>query len=384
MKTGVNIALDIGTTTLEAALLRGREILCETKCRNEQRKFGLDVMSRLTYCQKNGVAPLRDSVINRVNDLICEMLVKAQVAKADCMYIAGNTVMLHFFYGEDCSGLFAYPYRPAFLSKDETDAGIAGIKNVDRLVCVPCISPFVGADTVSGLTALEKPENGRFNLLVDLGTNAEIVLFSENRFVCTSAAAGPCFEGGGISCGMSAGPGSVSSYDSDGTFEVIGNTEPKGICATGLIDILAYLLNSNLLDETGRLSDECFYITKQIKITQNDVRNFQLAKSAVYTGISSLLNKEKISCNDVGKLYIAGGFSDKMNIANACKLGLFPKGLAEKAIFVNNSCLTGLKEMAAFGLPDFEKITNAETIDLSQEPSFVTNYTKNLSFVKNP
>jgi len=189
--------------------------------------------------------------------------------------------------------------------------GLSGVKTV---VSLPGISAFVGSDIVAGMEYTGLPEKGTHRLLLDLGTNAEIALFSEKGILCTAAAAGPCFEGANISCGMSASPGAVCAVTMDGVCTVIGGGEAKGLCATGLIDAITMGVRQELIDETGYIEDESMEICPGVTLTQKDIREFQLAKSAIRAGMECLIRKAGISFADISHLFVAGGFSSGLNV----------------------------------------------------------------------
>ncbi len=367
--------LDIGTTTLAMALLSldEKKIVKVITRTNPQRTFGADVMTRIDYCRKNGVSELQNILINEINKMIDVF----NVSEALKMYVSGNTTMLHLFSGVDCSSMGVAPYTPVFL--DSRTVNFDKIKCVREIVTLPSISSFVGADLVAGLNFTEMPSKGKYNLLVDLGTNAEIILYSENKILCTSAAAGPCFEGANISCGMSAVDGAISAYRK-GKIETIGNVSPKGICGTGLVDIIALLLSDGTIDKTGFMECEECEISENVFVNQSDIRQYQLAKSAVYSAILSLIRNENISFDDIEKMYISGGFSDKLNIQNAVKTGLIPDELKDKCESINNSSLLGTVRYA-FEENDLSSITEkAEYIDLSSDKYFSDLFIENMMF----
>ncbi len=373
----VCLALDIGTTTLALALvsLNTNEIIKVITRTNPQRTFGADIMSRIDYCTKNGTEKLHTTLISEINKMIADFKLTDEVM----LYVSGNTTMLHLFFGIDCSAIGVAPYTPVFLESKHESAkklGLAGVKEVESL---PSIAAFVGADLVAGLNLVEMPQKNKYNLLIDLGTNAEIVLFSEKSVLCTSAAAGPCFEGANISCGMSATNGAVYSY-SDGIVKTIGNAAPKGICGTGLIDIIAGLIANKTIDKTGFMECGEFKIADGVHLSQADVRQFQLAKSAVFSAIVTLLNTEKISSDSIGNIYISGGFSAKINIANAVKTGLLPDVFFEKYIPVNNSSLLGTVKYACEKNDLSVYTKNAAYVDLSTTPDFSDLYIENMMF----
>ena len=370
--------LDIGTTTLALALvsLDKKEIIKVKTATNPQRAFGGDVLTRIEYCNNNDVSELQTCLINKINEMIDDI----GVSTANTMYVSGNTTMLHIFFGVDPSSMGVSPYTPIFIESKEINANEIGIKNIKKVISLPCISAFVGADLVAGINCALFPENNKYNLLVDLGTNAEIVLYNKNELYCTSAAAGPCFEGANITCGMSATDGAIYSYSNSGSYETINNTQPKGICGTGLIDIIAVLLEKGIIDETGYMDCEEYFIANNIKITQKDIRQFQLAKSAVYSGLTAILREKEVSFKTIENLFISGGFSAKINIENAVKTGLLPRELKDKIIVLNNSSLLGSVKYACNKNDLSFYLKNAEYIDLSMNENFSNLFIENMEF----
>ncbi len=369
------LALDIGTTTLALALIdteNGR-ITKTVTCTNPQRAFGDDVISRIDFCSKNGVALLKNTLIEKINEMVNSL----GIAEIPRLYASGNTTMLHLFLGVDCSGMGVSPYTPVFLESRTLKAH--GIERVKEVITLPCISAFTGADIVSGLNVTSFPQNGKYSLLVDLGTNAEVVLFSENKILCTSAAAGPCFEGAGITHGMSAVEGAIYSY-SKGNIKTVGDIHPRGICATGLVDIIASCLDDMTIDKTGFMECEEFSVTESVFLTQKDVREFQLAKSAVYSAIAVLMKKADVSFDEIEKMYISGGFSSALNIENGVKAGLIPSPLKEKCTPLSNSSLLGTVKYA-IKKNDLSQFTEkACFIDLSEDEDFSRLFLDNMMF----
>lgn len=369
------LALDIGTTTLALVLVSvdsGNIIRVTTK-NNPQRVFGADVMSRIEYCRKNGIDALQQPLIDVVNYMISEL-----DAEGLDIFVSGNATMLHTLLGVDCSSIGVAPYTPSFLESKTLSGEALGL-NVRVAVTLPSIHSFVGADIVAGMNYVGFPQEGEYNLLVDLGTNAEIALFDKGGVICTSAAAGPCFEGASISCGMSASDGAVYAYR-DGKAETVGNMPAKGICGTGLVDIVAELLKNGTLDETGFMEAESFPIADGVEITQADVREYQLAKSAVYSAILTLIKEKGITPDDIENVFISGGFSAKINIRNAAATGLLPQELEEKCIAVNNSSLLGTVKYACEKNDLAPILNNARYTDLSQSADFSDLFIKNMMF----
>lgn len=367
--------LDIGTTTLALALvsLDEKEIIKVTTRTNPQRIFGADVMTRIDYCSKNGVNELQNILLDEINKMI-DVFDISEVSK---MYVSGNTTMLHIFFGVDPSPMGTAPYSPVFLESKQ--AKTDKIKRVKEIISLPSFSAFVGADLVAGINYTEMPSEGKYNLLIDLGTNAEIILYSEERIFCSSAAAGPCFEGANISCGMSAVDGAISAYGK-GKIETIGNAPAKGICGTGLIDLIAELISDGTIDETGFMESEEFEVAENISLTQGDIRQYQLAKSAIYSAVLTLLNKGKITFEQIERAYISGGFSAKINISNAVRTGLIPKEVKDKCVPINNSSLLGTVKYAT-EQNDLSVFTEkAEYIDLSSDKYFSDLFIENMMF----
>lgn len=378
----VVLCLDIGTSTLALAKISKTDgkILRHSTQTNAQRVFGADIISRIDYCKKNSVTPLKEALINQINIMLEEI----DASKPCPLFVSGNTCMLHFFFGRDASSLGAYPYTPVFLEGQSISGEALGLKNITEAISIPCISAFVGADLTAGLNFVEKPKDNKYNILVDLGTNAEILLFSKDKLLCTSAAAGPCFEGGNISCGMSASDGAIYSFsiDENGNkkYKTIGNSSPEGICGTGLFDIVAELLKESIIDETGYMSEEEFKINEAVSFSQKDVRQFQLAKSAVHSAITTLMKLENISFDDIDTLYISGGFSQELNINNAIFTGLLPEEAKGKIKVLNNTSLSGTIKFALNGKNPLDEFKNIEYIDLSTNPDFSESFINNMDF----
>lgn len=372
----VCFALDIGTTTLALALVsldENRIIRVLTRT-NPQRVFGADVLSRIEYCRKNGAKLLQKTVIDEINRMTDEFDVTAEK-----LYVSGNTTMLHLFFGEDCTSLGVSPYTPVFLGSRRVSADELSVKNVSEIISLPNISAFAGADIVAGLNYVGFPQTEKYNILIDLGTNAEIVLFSRKKILCTAAAAGPCFEGANISCGMSATDGAIYSYK-NGSPGIIGNVSAKGICATGLVDIISELIKREIIDETGYMYCEKYEVAENVCITREDVRQYQLAKSAVYSALVTLLKTENISFSDIEKVYIAGGFSEKLSISDAIATGLLPLELQSKYVALNNTSLLGTVRFAC-EQNDLSFVDIAEFADLAENPVFTELFIENMKFL---
>ncbi len=377
---GDMLVLDMGSTTLVMALLDGtkREVKQIVSRTNPQLTIGADVISRIAYCTEHTVSSAQAMVVDEVNRMIASF----GAPLIDTMVVAGNATMLHIFFGADCSTLGVFPYRAVFLEEKRVFARDIGVLGVEHIVSLPSFHTFVGADLVAGVSGLPMPDAGKYNLLVDLGTNAEVVLYSSERILCTAAAAGPCFEGGNISCGMSATDGAIQSFSLDGhkaSYETIGGKDAVGICGTGLIDIVCALLRAEIIEESGYMEED-YRITKNILLTKKDVREVQLAKSAICSAIQALIIGEGLSFDDIDTLYISGGFSTKLNLENARRLGLFPAVLANRCVPMHNTCLNGLVGYA-YGSRDLSRLQKKATyIDLSASEVFSRLFMENMAF----
>ena len=373
------LALDIGTTTLALALVSfdEKKVIRVVTATNPQRVYGADVMSRIEYCQTHSVRDLQDALIAEINRMIGELGVSA-----DTMYVSANVTMLHTLLGVDCTSIGVFPYTPAFLERKKVTADALGIKGVRAVITLPSVASFIGADIVAGLNLIGLPDDGKYNLLIDLGTNAEIVLYSSKSGIATSAAAGPCFEGANISCGMGATAGAIYSFGLNyghAEYKTIGDVTPRGICGTGLIDIISELLKNGIIDESGYMDGD-YPLCEDIYLSADDVRQYQLAKSAVYSAILSLMKTEGIGFEDISKMYISGGFSAKINISHATSTGLLPRELTQKAEVLNNSSLQGTVKYACKS-GDIESFADMiKYVDLSENPYFTELFIKNMMF----
>ena len=370
------LCLDLGTTTMVLALVSDDGKIIKTVTRNNpQRAFAADVMSRIEYASKYGTEELKRAVTDEINSMIESL----GIAFTDKLYVAGNTTMLHLLSGTDPSSMGKAPYTPVFIEEKTIHGKAVGIEKAGEVILTEGISAFVGADVVAGLGYVKEPEDGKYNFLVDLGTNAEVVLYSKDKLYCTAAAAGPCFEGVNISCGMSATEGAIYSCTEYGCM-VVGNGEAKGICATGLIDAMAIMKRHEVIDETGFMEEGEYPLKDGVSITQGDVRQFQLAKSAICSAMEALTKKAGIGFESIDKVYVAGGISAKINFNNALNVGLLPKECEGKTVGVNNSCLLGIAKYAT-EKNDLSRFTKmAEYVDLATDVYFQDLFIENMGF----
>lgn len=356
-------AFDIGTTTVAYYIYSLPEgVLAESGCfENAQRKFGADVISRISYAEAFGKEKLTEAIVSQINSI-------KENFKPEFSVVTGNTVMLHFYTGLDPSGIARFPFTPQSLFGSRF-----GGDYIPR-----CISPFIGADAYCAVIASEMTKTDEPSLLLDLGTNAEIALWDGKRLLCTSAAAGPCFEGYGLSRGMSAADGAISkAFVANGRicYETIGQKPPVGFCGSGITDAIAALLDLGEITENG-LSENDIYIGN-IPVTQDDIRQIQTAKAAVAAGIEILCGKSEAKPK---KLYVAGGFGSSLNPKSAARIGLIPKELSENCIQLGNAAAAGAQMMLLdkklMKNPDF----TAETVELSGNREFSESFIKHMGF----
>lgn len=407
-KDGFYFAVDIGTTTLAAELYHGpdgRRAAGAVRS-NPQGIFGADVLSRINAALKGHGPELRGLIAGALEEMIREMALEAGAGSEEIRggAVSGNTAMLHLLWGEDVSPLAAMPFQARRLFGEEAGAGEIGISGFPDtgVYLSPCISAYVGADITAGLLVCGMAEKEETGLLVDIGTNGEMVLCRGGRLTACSTAAGPAFEGAGISMGMRAFQDAVAAVTyQNGGFEIrtIGGGEPRGLCGSGLIDAVAAMLAAGILEDTGRLrlrghafedrmisigGQDAFLLPgTEVSITQQDIRAVQLAKSAIHAGILALLRENGITAQDVDILYIAGGFGSTLNYQNAAAIGLIPQALSRKTAVLGNAALTGTGLMALNrGYRDraVRLSSGVETMELSANPAFMDAYIDGMYF----
>ncbi|MBE0477553.1 DUF4445 domain-containing protein [Candidatus Aerophobetes bacterium] len=371
------MAFDIGTTTLVGTLIdldTGERITTQSAL-NPQNNFGFDVISRISYIQQKGykgLLELQKSVINKVNQIV-DKLTKQTKLRKDNIYrlvIAGNTVMQHLIAGINPLNLGLYPFVPVLqdaLSIKSSDLKIK-INPSAMIYILPNIAAFVGGDTVGLiLTTMLHRETDKVRLAVDIGTNGEIVLSHRGKLVALSTAAGPAFEGVRICQGMMAEEGAIEKFElREGTaqIKVIGGGEVRGICGSGLVDIVSELYREGIVDSSGRIKprnrqkklwadrvseekgERKFVLVKNkdgpcIFISQKDIREFQLAKAAISTGIKILLKRLQVNKDEVDDFLIAGAFGNYINLESAYRTGLFPFFPGAEVKMVGNAASLG-------------------------------------------
>ena len=355
------IGVDIGTTTVQAQLvcLDTGEILETFSALNNQRSFGADVMSRIGAARNGKLKGLSAAINRQIEDILAQRIGKWSLPGIEHCIVSGNTTMLHIFCGADPSAMGEAPYTPVFLEERHFEGRELSL-SARRVTLLPGISAFVGADITAGLAFLDIMSRNENAIFIDIGTNGEIAVWkeSEKKMLCCSTAAGPCFEGAEISCGMGAEAGAVNRiilkeeaanadmFDFGPLFyTTLGNVKARGICGAGLIDAVAVMKKSGAIDETGALAEEYmqtgFPVAQGIAVTQRDVRQFQLAKAAIFSGMKILCKTAGLEIEDVDTAYIAGGLGFFINLENAADVGLISGSLIGKTAVCGNTSLKG-------------------------------------------
>ena len=379
------IAIDIGTTTLAARLYDKSGELLGSKSRiNPQQEWGADVISRIEAALDGKAADLAKAIREALNGLISELsdIAKISSREIDGIVITGNTVMLSLLTEQSVEPFSHAPFETERLFGETIRANELEFSHVTPSTPVyipPCISAFVGADTTCAILATELCD-GDTAMMADIGTNGEMALWHSGRLTVCSTAAGPAFEGVGISMGMRGADGAIDKVgieDGELKAHVIGDGIPTGICGSGLVDAVACMLDLEIVDESGYLEDDEFIIQAPVCLTPKDIRMLQLAKSAICAGIVTLIDSECLTASDISTLCIAGGFGNYLNKESAAKIGLLPSELAQNSRAVGNAALSG----AAMILLNneikqrVEEIArSANTLDLSTNPVFSEQY----------
>lgn len=410
----LGIAFDLGTTTIAAALvdLKSGATLGTSSRMNSQSRFGQDVISRIreSVSSPEGAARLRDAAAGDLTALTLDLLQreKAEPDRVKRAVICGNTTMIHLLLGADCSGLAKAPYRPAFegpmeCGPDRLSLPLAG---GCRILMLPAVSAFVGGDITAGILACGLKKTEVPVLFIDIGTNSEIVLADRGRLVSCSCAAGPALEGMNISCGTRAKNGAVEDVKTRGgqvLIRTIGDGLADGICGSGILAAVTALLACGAMDRSGRLLDKpagtplaihfpfigeeeagrYFRITPQIHLTQKDIRQIQLAKGAILSGIRALLRAVGKEAEDIPRVIVSGQFGSHLAPEDLTGAGLLPKEWLGRIFYAGNTSMSGAKiallsQREADACPDL--IRDMEYIELSRTPGYSDLYIDSLNF----
>ncbi len=411
-------AVDIGTTTVVAYIvdLDSGEILGSSASHNPQTRHGADVISRIEFANSHeeGLAALHQEALQVVNETIAAALQQIGAEPRDVfeVTVVGNTCMHHLFLGLEPRYLAEAPYVPVASAPVNLQAGELGldVHPCANVFCLPCIAGFVGADTVGVMTAQKITRQARPVLAIDIGTNGEVALWSGERLLVASCAAGPAFEGAQIEFGMVAAPGAIDHVHFDGaqiTLTTIDDAPPRGICGSGLFDAMAVALQAGIVDPSGRFvpnadglppdiaarlqgegNDRRIVLAegddgRHIALTQRDVRQIQLAKGAVSAAVQLLLEEAGLTVEQLDKIVIAGAFGSYINPASALRIGLFPSLPLEKVQVVGNAAGAGAI-LALISMAEREYACHvarlAEHVELMRKPQFQMTFMETMLF----
>ena len=408
------LAIDLGTTTLAASLV---DCASGDRCAlagalNPQRRFGADVISRLDAAvnsaelQREMTTVIRDE-LRRIGQVLCDRI---GISWGDVrqVAIAGNPAMQHLLLGLALNSLALPPYRPLYIGGTHLTAAELGWDGSAAIYFFPMPGGFVGGDTVAFIYGADP---GDATLCLDMGTNGEIALIDGETVWATSAAAGPAFEGGNLSCGMAALPGAISSVKIEGErlrLQVIGNGTPSGLCGSGAIEVVTELLRCNLLEAGGRLrgSDEiesnlatriaayrgsnAFVLYRDaqqlIVLSQEDIRQLQLAKAALRGGIDVLAERSRIQCESLKQVILTGSFGAVVRPEWLKTIGIFDGSMVQTTRFTPEGALAGVEKALADG-GGFDAVEDLvgrfRVVPLSGTPLFETLFMRHIDFPHN-
>ncbi|MBQ9707715.1 MAG: DUF4445 domain-containing protein [Firmicutes bacterium] len=416
-RAGYGMAFDIGTTTVAGILwdMKGGVCLGAASEDNPQRVHGADVISRINYIGKDGenLGQLHREIIGCMNGIIEKVTREAGISAGDIIAIAaaGNSCMSHILAGVKPYSLAIAPYTPLFTEAKRLVASELGLEAADEaeLYLLPNIAGHVGSDISADIIATGIFSDRNVHLMIDVGTNGEIVLAANGKLYACSTAAGPAFEGASIKHGMRAAGGAIEKVEiSEGNvlIKTIGDERPVGICGSGIIDAVSEMLKAGVITEEGRIksADEIgdAFLAERIKqegrtnrfilyaddesevaITQKDIREIQLAKGAIYAGALVLADTAGLSFSDIEKLTIAGAFGSYIDVESAMNIGLLPEVERSKVKTAGNAAGTGAS-MALFSektRATLEEVVETVThVDLSTNESFQSRFIDSMGF----
>ena len=403
-------AVDLGTTTVVVFLrnLAGGEVAGVASNYNLQISCGEDILSRVNYARKNGLEKLQALAAESINSTITDAANNAGIDRDDIyeVVVAGNTIMTHILMGIDPAYMIEEPYVPVvrrYLTSAASRAGLEVEENAGLFV-FPAVSDFIGGDIVADILASGMAEQDEISLLIDIGTNFEVVLGNRDWMFSCAGAAGPALEGGEVLFGMRANPGAIEQISLDlvdltPAYRTINHQKPRGICGSGLIDLLAELLRACVIDRTGRINTDIPHprirqgahfpefvvawkdetdIGKDIVITENDIKNLIMSKASILAACSTLMNEAGITRNEIAHIYFSGAFGNYINKENAVIIGLIPEVPQERIENIGNGAIEGaniaLVNRRKRKLLD-EIAKKIAYIELNAEPSFMDEYT---------
>lgn len=406
------VAIDIGTTSVVVCLvdLHTNEVIDKASCGNAQIKYGADVIHRIVYStKKKGLKELNEAIIDEtINILLESIYIKNNINKDDIISIvvAGNTTMSSLFLGVYTDFLRQEPFIPPFLKSPKLlgkDIGL-NVNNNAYVFLAPSVASYIGGDITAGVLSAGIWSSEENVLFIDLGTNGEIVFGNKDYMMSCACSAGPAFEGGGISCGMRASNGAIEKVKIDKEtlnpiLTTIGNTNPIGICGSGIIDLICQMTLNGIIDRRGKIHrdinnnrirfneyeigeyvlafKEEYNLEQDITVNEVDIDNFIKAKGAIYSGASVLIESLGMDFSIIDKVYIAGGIGNNLNIENSILIGLLPDIEREKFVYIGNSSLVGayLALVSEDAKNKLENIGNEMTyVELSVYPTYMDEF----------
>lgn len=378
------LAYDIGTTTMVGALMTPDGQSFTASLTNPGAAYGADVISRVQAARKGAAADIAALMKRGMNEILNELTADAGITPGEIrtVTLVGNPAMQQLLLELPTDNLVRPPF--VALSYEDIQAAADAFPFLPgaRLITLPQSSGYVGADTLGCLLATRLYEKQKLSLLVDIGTNGEIVLGSRDGLLCTATAAGPALEGAGISCGMRATEGAIRCVREDGSCEVIGDGPARGLCGSGLVDACAYFFKNGQINERGRISAP-LELRDGVSLTQEDIRAVQTAKGAIAAGIRLLARARGIALSEIDKVFLAGAFGSAIDPERACDIGLLPEELRGRVVKVGNAALGGAKQLAA----DPALLTGARAVaremtyhNLAADPRFELTFALSMYF----
>ncbi len=416
------LAVDLGTTTVAVALvnLKNGEVEDIAVGYNRQITHGEDVITRITFAESpEGLDVLSHLAAETINNLASDIFYRNRISPEEDVWavvISGNTVMTHIFYKINPYMLKREPFAPVVQFVPTVSPERLGLRvnPYAGMMATPCVSAYIGGDITVGLVATDMLSKKEKSLLVDAGTNGEIVFTDGDFIICASCSAGPAFEGVGIKSGMHAVDGAIYDVKIENgilTYKTINDKPPKGLCGSGLISLLCELLDSGIMDRSGKLnpsssmvrnyndssgsglefvvvkkgtsSEVSGILSEDITLTETDIQNLMRSKGAIYMGIETILKETGFTLSDIDRIYVAGGFGSSLDIKKAIKIGMLPDIAPDKYNFIGNGSLKGairvLLSSSARG--EVEDAARRMTyIDLGTNVYFMNEYTSTLFF----
>ncbi len=424
---GYGLVFDVGTTTVAGYLwdLQTGKCLCAQSCPNPQRALGSDVISRISYCMAADGAyeearqkKMQQMIVQALDKLAGDLLVSAEVEESVArVIVVGNTVMCSILAGKPVKELARAPFKKPYANSIRWkghELCLTGLSQ-SEVIILPAIESYLGADALAVYRYVKKNDDRNHILIVDIGTNGEIILVGKEAVYACSTAAGPALEGAAVTQGMCATEGAIEAVSLVGNFprediycKVIGNGKPEGICGSGLVDVLALCLEIGIIDASGYLRSceearragvrericqrieqkngerKILLTTKEapVYLTAEDIRQLQLAKGAVWAAVQLLLEKEGITTKGISRIYLAGAFGSYINPENAMKIGLLPKVEKEKIISLGNGAALG-GALALFSENEIAEMQQSagriKHVELAKEPMFEEYFMKGIS-----